>query len=204
MDTKILQKLSYGLFVLCANQNGKDNGCIINTVVQFASDPLNISFAINKTNYTCKMVQETKKCTISILNEDATFDLFKNFGFCSGFDTDKFREFANYKRVANGNVVITKGTNAYISLDIKQQVDLGSHILFLGEPTDGEIFNEIPSATYAYYLKNIKPKPQQKQEINKTIYRCTICGYEYVGEILPEDYICPICKHPASDFIRIN
>ena len=203
MNSKVLQKISYGLFVLCANKYGKDNGCIINTAIQFASSPLNISFAVNKANYTCKMIGETNKCTISILSEEATFDIFKNFGFCSGFDTNKFREFIDYKRVENGTVAITRGTNAYISVEIKQQVDLGSHILFIGEPTQGEILNEIPSATYAYYFKNIKPQPEQPTKTEKNVYRCTICGYEYVEDYLPEDYICPICKHPASDFIKV-
>ena len=204
MDLKALQKISYGIFVICANRNEKDNGCIINTAVQFASKPLNISFAINKNHHTCKMIQDTKKCTISILNKDSTFDIIKNFGSTSGANTNKFKNFSDYKRVVNGTVAITRGTNSYISVYVKEQVDLGSHILFIGTPTEMEVFNEIPSATYAYYLHNIKQKPESRVETTKNVYRCTVCGYEYIGDFLPDDFICPVCKHPASDFIKVE
>ncbi len=201
MDTKVFQKISYGLFILTAHKDGKDNGCIINTAVQLATNPLNISFAANKANYTCKMIQETKKCTISIINEEADFELFKAFGFCSGIDTDKFKTFDDYKRTSNGTLAITKGTNSYICADIEKQIDLGSHILFICKPNETEILNNVPSATYAYYFENIKPKPQTST--NQNVYRCIICGYEYKGDILPDDFICPLCKHPASDFVKL-
>ncbi|MDD6024965.1 MAG: flavin reductase [Oscillospiraceae bacterium] len=205
MNSKVLQKLSYGLFVLTANDGTKDNGCIINTATQLASDPLNVSIAVNKANYTCQMIESTRKFTISVLSEDARFDTFKRFGFQSGRDTDKFAGFSHCKRTTNGTLAITEGTNAYISVYVMQQVDLGSHMLFIGYPTDGEILNQVPSATYAYYFANIKPKPQPvgKTSEGETIWRCRICGYEYVGEELPEDFICPLCKHPASDFEKI-
>lgn len=205
MNQKVVNKLSYGLFVLTANRDGKDNGCITNTVVQVASDPLTISVAVNKANLTCEMIQETKKFTISVLSEDATFDTFKRFGFQSGRDVDKFADYTECKRAYNDTMIVTAGTNAYISAYVTNQVDLGSHILFIATPTDGEILNDVPSATYAYYFANIKPKPQKVGETadGQTIWRCTICGYEYVGEELPDDFICPICKHPASDFEKI-
>ena len=205
MEQKILNNISYGLFVLTASKDGKDNGCIINTASQLASDPLTICVAVNKANFTCDMISSTKKFTVSILSQAATFDTFKHFGFSSGRDTDKFSGYADCKRVANGTMAVTAGTNAYISVDVTNQIDLGSHILFLGTPTDGEILSDIPSATYAYYFENIKPKPQKVGETpeGQTIWRCKICGYEYVGEELPEDYICPLCKHPASDFEKI-
>ena len=205
MNSKVLQKLSYGLFVLTANDGTKDNGCIINTATQLASDPLNVSIAVNKANYTCQMIQNSKKFTISVLSEEAQFDTFKRFGFQSGRDTDKFAGFSDCKRTTNGTLAITAGTNSYISVYVMQQVDLGSHMLFIGHPTDGEILNQVPSATYAYYFANIKPKPQPvgKTTEGETIWRCRICGYEYVGEELPEDFICPLCKHPASDFEKI-
>lgn len=206
MDTKILNQLSYGLFVLTANRDGKDNGCIINTACQVASDPLTISISVNKANYTCEMIRDTKKFTISVLSQDAVFDTFQHFGFQSGKDTDKFADFKECRRVANGTMAVTKGTNACISVNVTQQIDLGSHMLFIGEPTDGEILSDVPSATYAYYFANIKPKPQtvEKTSNHQTIWRCTICGYEYTGEELPEDFICPLCKHPASDFEKIQ
>ena len=206
MDQKVLQKLSYGLFVLTANQDGKDNGCIINTACQVASDPLMISISVNKANLTCDMIASTRKLTISVLSEAAVFDTFKHFGFQSGRDVNKFATYTECKRVANGTMAVTAGTNAFISAYVQQQIDLGSHMLFIAQVTDGEIFNTVPSATYAYYFENIKPKPEAvgKTEDGKTVWRCKICGYEYVGEELPEDFICPLCKHPASDFDKVT
>lgn len=205
MNTKVLNKLSYGLFVVTANRDGKDNGCIINTAAQVASDPLTISIAVNKANLTCEMISETKKFTISVLSEQATFDTFKHFGFQTGREVDKFAGYTECKRVYNGTMAVTAGTNAYISVYVTDQIDLGSHILFIGRPTDGEILSDVPSATYAYYFANIKPKPEKVGTTpeGKTVWRCKICGYEYVGEELPEDFICPLCKHPASDFEKV-
>ena len=205
MDQKVLQKLSYGLFVLTANQDGKDNGCIINTACQVASEPLMISISVNKANLTCDMIANTRKFTISVLSEEAKFDTFKHFGFQSGRDVNKFATYTDCRRVANGTMAVTAGTNAYISAYVQQQIDLGSHMLFIAQVTDGGILSDVPSATYAYYFANIKPKPQSvgKTEDGKTIWRCVICGYEYVGEELPEDFICPLCKHPAADFEKV-
>lgn len=206
MNQKVLNKLSYGLFVVTASKDGKDNGCIINTAAQVASDPLTISIAVNKANLTCEMIQETKKYTLSFLSEEATFDIFKQFGFQSGRDVDKFADFKDCKRLDNGSMIVTKGTNAYLSVYVTSQVDLGSHMLFIGTPVGGEILNDVPSATYAYYFANIKPKPEKVRvtEDGQTVWRCVICGYEYVGEELPDDFICPICKHPASDFEKVK
>lgn len=205
-DSKVTRNLSYGLFVITTNQDGKDNGCISNTLIQPASEPLSISVAINKANLTCEMIKNTKRFTASIISEDASFDLFKHFGFQSGRDVNKFADFTDCKRTSNGTMAITKGTNSYISVTVDQIVDLGSHLLFIGTPTESEILNKERSATYAYYFKNIKPKPEKVGTTpdGKTIWRCTICGYEYVGEELPEDFICPICKHPASDFEKVT
>jgi len=205
MDQKVLQKLSYGLFVLTANMDGKDNGCIINTACQVASEPLMISVSVNKANYTCDMIAQTRKLTISVLSEEAKFDTFKHFGFQSGKNTDKFAGYTNCKRVANGTMAVTAGTNAYISAYVQQQIDLGSHMLFIAQVTDGAILSDVPSATYAYYFANIKPKPEAvgKTPEGKTVWRCKICGYEYVGDELPEDFICPLCKHPSSDFEKV-
>ncbi len=205
-DTNVTRNLSYGLFVVTANQDGKDNGFISNTVIQQASDPLSISIAINKTSLTCEMIKDTKKFTASIISEDATFDLFKHFGFQSGHNVDKFAHFIDYKRTSNGTVAITKGTNSYISVSVTNTIDLGSHLLFIGTPVESEILSKTPSATYAYYFESIKPKPEKigTTPEGKTIWRCTICGYEYVGEELPTDFICPVCNHPASYFEKIT
>ncbi len=206
MDNKAMYKLSYGLFVVTAKDETKANGCITNTAIQVASEPNQISFAINKANYTHDMVLTTKKCNISVISEAAGFDLFKHFGFHSGRDVDKFSGFTACADADNGIPYITKGTNAYFSIDITQCVDLGSHTLFIGVPTVMEVLSDVPSATYTYYQDNIKPKPEAKPAETENLpagmhkWRCKICGYEYVGESLPNDYICPVCKHPASDF----
>ena len=205
MNDKTMHKLSYGLFVLTANENGKDNGCIINTAIQLTSNPQRISIAVNKANLTHDMIMNTKRFTASIISEDASFDLFKRFGFQSGKNVDKFAGFTDCKRGYNEVNYITSGTNGFISGWVDQTIDLGTHTLFLALVTDMEILSDVPSATYAYYQNHIKPKPQKPADKSgKTIWRCTVCGYEYEGEELPADFICPTCKHPASDFEKIS
>ena len=208
MNTKAMYKLSYGLFVCTAVVGDKKNGCIINTAVQVASEPNTISIAVNKANYTHDMIKESGRCNISVLSEKADFALFKHFGFQSGRDVDKFgSEFAasDYEIAENGIPYITKGTNAYFSLKVKDTTDLGSHTLFICEPEFMTVLADDKSCTYEYYQSNIKPKPEAVGTTPKgeTIWRCTICGYEYVGEELPDDFICPICKHPKADFEKI-
>ncbi len=205
MNTKAMYKLSYGLFVCTVVKGDKMNGCITNTAIQVASDPNRISIAINKANLTHDMLKETGKCNVSVLSTEAGFDLFKHFGFQSGRDVDKFAGFTDCKMADNGIPYITKGTNAYFSLNVEKEVDLGSHTLFICEPVFMDVLSDVPSCIYEYYQNNIKPKPQPVGETPKgeTIWRCTICGYEYVGEDMPDDFICPICKHPKDDFEKI-
>ena len=207
-NNKAMYKLSYGLFVCTAVQGDKKNGCIINTAVQVASDPNTISIAVNKANYTHDMIKATMACNISVISKEATFDLFKHFGFQSGRDVDKFgTDYApgNYALADNGIPYITDGTNAYFSLKVKELVDLGSHTLFICEPTFMTVLSDAQSCTYEFYQSDIKPKPQAVGTTPKgeTVWRCTICGYEYVGEDLPDDFICPICKHGKDDFEKI-
>ncbi len=206
MDNKAMYKLSYGLFVLTAKEGGKDNGCIINTAIQAASAPNQLSVCVSKSNFTHDMIINTGEFNVSVISQRAGFDLFKHFGFQSGKDVNKFETFEKYNRSANGIVYITEDTNAYFSVKVDKTVDLGSHTMFVGEITDMAVLSDNPSATYEYYHNNIKPKPQpvRKTADGQTVWRCTICGYEYVGEELPEDYICPLCKHPASDFEKIT
>ena len=206
MDKKAMYKISYGLFVVTANISGKDNGCITNTLAQVTSEPNRVSLTVNKGNYTHDMIKESGKFTASIISQEADFELFKHFGFQSGRDTDKFAAFSDTKRIADGNLCILKGTNAYISGKVVQTVDLGTHTMFIADVTDMEVLSDVPSATYEYYLSNIKVKPKEvgKTKGGQTIWRCMICGYEYVGEELPEDFICPFCKHPASDFEKVT
>lgn len=200
-----MHRLSYGLFVVTAKDSVKLNGCITNTAIQVASDPDRIAVAVNKANYTHDMILKTGTFNISVISEEADFGLFKHFGFQSGRDVDKFADFTEYSLSENGLPYITKGTNAYFSISVKQTVDLGSHTLFIGTIDTMEVLSAAPSATYTYYQENIKPKPEAvgKTSDGQTVWRCTICGYEYVGEELPEDFICPICKHPASDFEKV-
>ena len=200
MDTKALFKIGYGLYVLSAYENGKDNGCIINTVMQVTSDPCKIAIAVNKLNYTNEMISRTKKFNVSILSEGVNFDLFKRFGFQSGKDIDKFSDFFDTKRSPNGVLYITKNTNAFMSAYVKQEIDLGTHTLFIGQLVGAEILSEKSTVTYDFYQKNIKPKPDN---IKKNGWRCKICGYIYEGEDLPSDFICPWCKHGAVDFERL-
>ncbi len=203
MDKKAMYKLSYGLFVLTSGVDGKDSGCIINTAQQVTSDPNRISIAVNKANFTHDLVKESGRFNISTISEAASFDLFKHFGFQSGRDVDKFSGDTEGKRSANRLYYITAGTNSYISAAVEQEVDLGSHTLFIASVEDMEVLSDTASATYEYYQSSIKPKPAQTAQTGKTVWRCTVCGYVYEGEELPADYICPLCKHPASDFEKV-
>ena len=200
-----LFNIQYGLFVITTCDEGKDNGCISNTVAQVTAQPNRISVVLNQGNLTTELILRSRKFTASILSEAADFELFKHFGFQSGRTVDKFDGFKDCRRVANGTLAITRGTNAFISADVEQAIDLGTHMLFVGPVTEMDVLADVPSATYNYYQQHIKPKPQPVGQTSegKTIWRCSVCGYEYVGEELPDDFTCPICKHPASDFVKV-
>ena len=204
MDKKAMYNLSYGLFVLTARVGEKDNGCIINTAGQVTSSPNRISITVNKDNFTHDMIRESGKFNISILSEQADFGIFRHFGFQSGRTVDKFEGYSACRRSANGLFYITQGTNAYISARVEQAIDLGTHTMFIAAVEDMEVLDKAPSATYAYYQSSIKPKPQKETVQGKTQWHCTVCGYVYEGEELPPDFICPLCKHPASDFEKVS
>lgn len=204
MDNKAMYKLTYGLFVLTSAWGGKDSGCIINTAGQVTSEPNRISITVNKANFTHDLVKKSGKFNVSVLSEEASFDIFRHFGFQSGRDVDKFSGYGACSRSANGLYYITAGTNAFISATVEQTIDLGSHTMFIASVDDMEVLSDAASATYAYYQSSIKPKPQQPASNGKTVWRCTVCGYIYEGEELPADYICPLCKHPASDFEKVT
>lgn len=204
MNKKAMYNLSYGLFVLTSAFEGRDNGCIINTGIQVTSEPNQISIAVNKGNFTEEIIEKSGRFNLSILSEAAGFDTFRHFGFQSGRDVDKFAAYRDCERSANGLYYITAGTNAFIGATVTQRVDLGSHMLFIAAVDDMEVLSKDPSATYAYYQSNIKPKPDAKPTTGKTAWRCTVCGYVYEGEELPADFVCPLCKHPASDFEKIT
>ena len=208
MNRKAMYKLSYGLFVCTAVKDGKANGCIINTAVQVASDPNRISIAINKSNHTHDMVRETGLCNLSVISSDAQMSLIKRFGFQSGRDVDKFADYpeSSYAIAGNGIPYITEGTNAYFSLMVEKEMDLGSHTLFICEPGFMTVLSNVPSCTYEYYQEHIKStaQPAGTTTEGKTVWRCIVCGYEWEGEELPDDYICPVCKHPKADYEKIK
>ena len=204
MNQKAMYRLSYGLFVLTTRIGEKDNGCIINTAAQVTSSPNRISITVNKDNLTHDMIRCSGAFNLSVLSKKAGFEIFRHFGFQSGRTADKFEGYTACKRSANGLCYITGGTNAFFSARVEQTIDLGTHTMFIASVEDMEVLSADPSATYAYYQASIKPKPEQKGSQEKTVWRCTVCGYVYEGGELPSDFVCPLCKHPASDFEKVR
>lgn len=189
-------KLSYGLFVLTARDGEKDNGCIINTVQQVTDTPFKISVTVNKNNYTHDMIKKTGVFNVSVLTQSVPFSVFQHYGFKSGRDTDKITG-DSMPRSENGVVYLSSFSNALISGRVVDEVDCGTHTLFIAEVTEAQTLSDEKSVTYQYYFDNIKPKPQPEK---KKGYVCQICGYVYEGDELPEDFICPVCKHGADAF----
>ena len=202
VDSAAARKLSYGLFILTAKEGGKDNGCVINTAAQVTDSPLRISVTVNKLNCTCDMISRSGEFNVSVLTESAPFDIFKQFGFTCGKDSDKFAGAAYNARTENGIRFVPEYTNSVISAKVTQTLDCGTHILFIADVTQAFVLSEERSATYQYYYDHIKPKPQLPKEMKKG-FVCKICGYIHEGDDLPADIICPLCKHGADDFERI-
>ena len=198
MDPAAFFKLSYGLFVLTAREGEKDNGCIINTAQLLTDTPKRITIAVNKQNLTHDMILRTGVFNVSVLTEKVPFKVFQHFGFQSGRDTDKFAGWEG-PRSANGLCYLPEYTNALLSGRVISTADYGTHTLFVAEVTEARILSEEPSVTYSYYFQHIKPKPQPQAEKKKG-FVCKICGYVYEGDTLPEDFVCPLCKHGAADF----
>ena len=199
IDQNAMFKLSYGLFVLTAKDGAKDNGCIVNTVVQLTDTPKRITVAVNKANYTHDLIMKTGVFNVSVLSEDAQFAQFKQFGFQSGRDVEKFAGYDHVERSENGVLYVTENTNALISGKVIETRDYGTHTLFVADVTEAKVLSAVPSVTYDYYFANIKPKPSKLEEKKKG-HVCKICGYVYEGDPLPADFICPLCKHGAEDF----
>jgi len=203
IDTNTMFKLSYGLFVLTAKNGKKDNGCIVNTVAQITDSPLRISLTVNKANHTHDMIRQTGEFNVSILTESTPFSIFEQFGFHSGRDTDKF---ANgvlaaepARRTANGIRYLPKHTNGVISAKVIESHDCGTHTLFIADVVQAFTVSKEPSVTYQYYFDHIKPKPAASKE-KQPGFVCKICGYVHEGDTLPDDIVCPLCKHGAADF----
>ena len=202
VDPTTAFKFSYGLFVLTARDGDKDNGCIINTAIQITEKPFRISIAVNKANFTCDMISKTGEFNVSILAESAPFKVFQQFGFQSGRDADKFEGCGYNTRTANGIMYLPENTTGIISGKVKDAYDYGTHMLFIADVTQAFVLSAEMSVTYQYYFAHIKPKPPAPKE-KKAGYVCRICGYVHEGEELPEDFICPLCKHGAEDFEKL-
>lgn len=201
-DLSALFKIGYGLYVVTTNDGIKDNGCIVNTVSQLTSSPLRVAVSINKDNYSYRTVQKTGKLNVNCLSKDAPFKVFEKFGFKSGRTIDKFAdEEEPVMRTDNGLIFLTRYINAVMSLKVVDEVDLGTHGMFICEVTESRVMSETETMTYTYYQENVKPKPQTE---GKKGYVCKVCGYVYEGDELPEDFVCPLCKHGASDFEEIK
>lgn len=194
-DSKSLYQLGYGLYVLTVRDGDRDNGCIVNTVMQVTSTPPVVAVVVNKQNYTCGLIRKTGALNINSLTESTPFEVFRHFGYQSGRDADKFAD-CSPERSGNGLVILPEYARGFISLAVERELDLGTHIQFLCTPTEGKLLSGAETLSYSYYQKNIKPRPQPK----KKGFVCRICGYVYEGSTLPEDYICPLCKHGAADF----
>lgn len=199
-DADSLSNIGYGLYVITSKDAERDNGLIVNTVSQLTSSPNRIAVTINKENYSYHIIKKTGIMNVNCLTVDAPFRLFENFGFRSGRSTDKFAGIEPH-RSRNGLIVLPQYINSYISLKVVEQVDLGSHGMFICEITESRVISDRESMTYAYYHKNVKPAPETD---GKKGFVCKICGYVYEGDSLPDDFICPLCKHGASDFEPIK
>ena len=199
-DLTALFKLGYGLYVVTSNDGEKDNGLIVNTVTQLTDNPNRVAVNINKENYSHHIIKKTGVMNVNVLSVDAPFALFENFGFQSGRQVDKFAHWKTY-RADNGLPFLAQYINAFLSLQVEQYVDLGTHGMFICTVTEARVISDKPTMTYAYYQENVKPKPQTE---GKKGFVCKICGYIYEGDVLPDDFVCPLCKHGAADFEPIG
>lgn len=199
MNAKALFQLSYGLYVAASKFDKKMNGCIVNTVMQVTSNPLQIAVAINKENLTCEITQKSKMLSLSVLSETAPFSLFQHFGFQSGKTTDKFVDYP-FALTSQELPYLKEHTTAFIDCKVTDTVDLGTHVLFICSVNDCDVISGEKAMTYSFYHEFVKPKPESSPSKG---WRCTVCGYVYEGEELPPDFVCPWCKHGIEDFEKI-
>jgi len=199
-DMTALFRIGYGLYVVTSNDGKKDNGLIVNTVTQLTDSPFRVAVNINKTNYSHHVIKQTGVLNVNCLSVEAPFSVFEQFGFQSGRSADKFAG-QKVNRSDNGLVFLDKYINAFMSLKVEQYVDLGTHGMFICSVTEARVVSDQETMSYTYYQKNVKPKPETE---GKKGFVCKVCGYIYEGDELPEDYICPLCKHGAVDFEPIG
>ena len=195
-DMTALFRIGYGLYVVTSNDGKKDNGLIVNTVTQLTDTPNRVAVNINKANYSHHVIKQTGVLNVNCLSVEAPFSVFQQFGFQTGRSVDKFAG-QTVRRSDNGLVFLDKYINAFMSLKGEQYVDLGTHGMFICSVTEARVMSDQDTMTYTYYQKYVKPKPQTE---GKKGFVCKVCGYIYEGDELPEDYICPLCKHGAADF----
>ena len=224
MNQNALFQIGYGLYLVAANENGKDNACIVNTVMQVTQNPIRLLVSVSNQNLTHDMIKNTGKLKVSVLTEKTPFSVYSHFGYQSGKKVDKFEDFEDVTRCANGCYRLNRNSSAYFCGTVSESFALDTHTMFLVEVTDADIVSTQTPVTYDFYQKYVKQpyKPVAKKSgVEKTnandtngagkegsdattnSYVCKICGYVYEGEFLPEDYICPICKHGAADFEQI-
>jgi len=230
MNETALFQIGYGLYLVAANEDGKDNACIVNTVMQVTQNPIRLLVSVSNQNLTHDMIMNTGKLTVSVLTEKTPFSVYSHFGYQSGKKVDKFEDFEDVTRCANGCYRLNRNSSAYFCGTVSESFVLDTHTMFLVEVTDADVVSSQTPVTYDFYQKYVKQpyKPTAKKmdgtgtkngvgngnsgtdatasegtETTTNSYVCKICGYVYEGESLPEDYICPICKHGASDFEKI-
>ena len=199
-DLRAMFNIGYGLYVVTSNDGKKDNGCIVNTVTQVTSSPNRVAVTINKENYTHHVVEQTGIMNVNCLSVEAPFSVFENFGFQSGRTADKLKDFEEL-RSDNGLRFLPQYINAFFSLKVVNYIDLGTHGMFICDVTESRVITKAETMTYTYYQNNVKPKPETE---GKKGYVCKVCGYVYEGDELPEDFVCPLCKHGAADFEPIS
>lgn len=200
MNTKALYDITCGLYMLSSKAGDKTGGCIINTLMQVTSKPLRVTVTVNKANNTHDLIAESGVFAVSLLDQTAPFGLFQHFGFQSSRDVDKFDRLKTETDL-HGVPHLTWASCGYLSCKVISSMDLGTHTQFLADVVDCDVLPGAEPVSYSYYQANIKPKPEKKEE--KKGWRCTICGYVYEGEELPEDYVCPLCKHGPEVFEKI-
>ena len=199
-DLTALFRIGYGLYVVTSNDGKKDNGLIVNTVIQLTDTPNRVAVNINKANYSHHVIKQTGVLNVNCLSTEAPFSVFEQFGFQTGRSVDKFAGQTVY-RSDNGLVFLDKYINAFMSLKVEDYVDLGTHGMFICSVTEARVMSNQDTMTYTYYQNNVKPKPETE---GKKGFVCKVCGYIYEGDELPADYICPLCKHGAADFEPIG
>ena len=235
LNQNALFQIGYGLYLVAANENGKDNACIVNTVMQVTQNPIRLLVSVSNQNLTHDMIKNTGKLTVSVLTEKTPFAVYSHFGYQSGKTVDKFEDFEDVTRCANGCYRLNRNSSAYFCGTVCDSFVLDTHTMFLVDVTDADIVSTQTPVTYDFYQNQVKQpyKPVAKKKVagqtntdgtnegdgngsstnatkteeadgaNMNSYVCKICGYVYEGESLPEDYICPICKHGAADFEQI-